>query len=141
MDIVIPHKQSQAYVRIKITVIIDPTARGKDGKSYPRRTHQKKAAPIMANIYDCARDIIDLAESTQDIEKIAEVLTKQRILLDRPTEDKLMVLIVVPTGIEKAALDARYPLLMVGESGLEVSVPDWKSEMHHREKGFAVKRE
>ena len=95
----------------------------------------------MANIYDCARDIIDLAESTQDIEKLAEVLTKQRILLDRPTEDKLMVLIVVPTGIEKAALDARYPLLMVGESGLEVSVPDWKSEMHHREKGFAVKRE
>ena len=78
----------------------------------------------MTNIYDCAREIIDLAEGTQDIEKVAEALTKQRKLLDRPTDDKLMVLIVVPTGIKKAVLDERYPLLMVGDDGLEVAVPD-----------------
>ena len=95
----------------------------------------------MTNIYDCARDIIDIAESTQDIEKVAEVLTRQRALLEEPTEDKLLVLIVVPTGIKKAVLDERYPLLMVGDNGLEVAVPDWKSEMRHRQMGYTVKRD
>ena len=95
----------------------------------------------MTNLYECARELIDIAESTQDIEKVAEALTKQRKLLDRPTDDKLMVMIVVPTGIEKAVLDERYPLLMVGDDGLEVAVPGWMGEMRHRQMGFTVKRE
>ena len=52
-----------------------------------------------------------------------------------------MMLIVVPTKLKQAALDERYPLLMVGDGGLEVAVPGWKSEMRHRQMGYTVKRD
>jgi hypothetical protein len=61
-------------------------------------------------------------------------------LLNQRPGDEVLVVIVLPTGIKKSTLDARYPLLMVGDNGLEVSVPDWKSEMRHREMGYSVKR-
>ena len=95
----------------------------------------------MTNIYDCARDIIDIAESTQDIEKVAEVLATQRKLLNQRPRGEISLLIVVPTKLKQIDLDERYPLLMVGYDGLEVAVPDWKSEMRHREMGFTVKRD